>query len=173
VSTLRRIVWVTLLFLVGGALAGVLWELLWEPTKGVTYQGTWYADPAGPDTTFSAIALYVVIALPLGLVLAVVAGIWRDREWATVATVAVASVAAGFLMYAVGHAMGPADPQALAAGAADYDDSLPGALGLSAPDHGQVQWHSAALLALPTGAMLGLVGTYLLGSRGLARRPRG
>jgi hypothetical protein len=157
VSTLVRIAWVALLFLVGGALAGLLWELLWDPTTGVTYQGK----------------LYVVIAAPVGLVLAVLAGIGRGHEWATVGTVALASVAAGFLMYAVGHTVGPPDPQALAAGAADYDDSIPGALGLSAPDRGQVQWHSAALIALPAGAMIGLVGTYLLGSRGLARRPRG
>ena len=126
-STLRRIAWVAVLFLVAGALAGLLWEVLWDPTTGVTYKGTWYVEPAGPDNAFSSIALYVVIALPLGIALAVLAGVWRDHEWATAATVVVASVAAGVLMYAVGHSMGPADPQVLAAAKPDYTH-LPGSL---------------------------------------------
>ena len=50
---------------------------------------------------------------------------------------------------------------------------LPGDLGLTAPDRGRTPWHSTALVALPAGAMTGLVGMYLFGSRGLARRPRG
>ena len=75
-------------------------------------------------------------------------------------------------MYAVGASLGPPDPQALAAGSPDYTP-LPGDLGLTAPDRGRTPWMSTALLALPAGAMTGLVGTYLFGSQGLARRQRG
>ncbi|SED30783.1 hypothetical protein SAMN04489844_4147 [Nocardioides exalbidus] len=171
-SALRRVGLVTALFLLAGAAAGVLWEWLWDPTTGLTYQGQWYLEPAGPDRSFSSIALFVVIAVPLGLVLGVLCGIWRGHEVVTTVSVLVAAVAAGFLMYAVGHALGPADPQVLAAAKPDYT-KLPGDLGLTAPDADRVAWHSSALLALPAGAMAGLVGTYLLGKQGLARRSRG
>jgi hypothetical protein len=75
-------------------------------------------------------------------------------------------------MYGVGTALGPPDPQALAAGRPDYTP-LPGDLGLTAPDDGRVRWHSTALLVLPAGAMAGLVGSYLLGNMGFVRRSRG
>ena len=41
------------------------------------------------------------------------------------------------------------------------------------PDDGRVRWHSTALVVLPAGAMAGLVGSYLLGNMGFARRSRG
>jgi hypothetical protein len=171
-SPLRRVLVVLVLFAVGGAAGGVLWERLWQAPTGLAYQGTWYLEPAGPDFSFEAIALFVVIAFPLGLVLAVLSGMWRGHEIATLVSVLVGASAAAFVMYAVGHALGPGDPQALAAGQPDYTP-VPGDLGLTAPDQGRVPWHSTALLALPAGAMTGLVGTYLLGSRGFVRRPRG
>jgi hypothetical protein len=159
-------------FLVAGAAAGVLWERLWEPPVGVTYQDQWFLEPAGPDLSFAGIALFVLIAFTLGLVLAVLSGLRGDHELVTVGTVLVAAVLAGVVMYAVGSALGPADPQLLAAGSPDYT-TLPSGLGLTAPDRGRTQWHSTAFVALPAGAMTGLVGTYLFGSRGFVRRPRG
>jgi hypothetical protein len=159
-------------FLVAGAAGGVLWERLWEPTSGLTYDDQWFLEPAGPDVSFQAIALFVLIAFPLGVVLAVLAGLLRDGETATVVTVLVAATVAGIVMYAVGAALGPADPQALAAGSPDYTP-LPGDLGLTAPDLGRTAWHSTALLAFPAGAMTGLVGMFLFGSPGLPRPPRG
>ena len=170
--TLRRLALVVVGFLVAGAGAGVLWQRLWEPTAGVTYQDTWYLEPAGPDVAFQAIALFVMIAFPLGMVLAMVSGLWRGGETATVVTVLVAATAAGILMYVVGAALGPPDPQVLAAGSPDYT-ALPGGLGLTAPDPGRTPWHSTALVAFPTGAMTGLVAMFLFGSQGLARRSRG
>ena len=143
-------------FLVAGAAGGVLWERLWKPTSGVAYDGQWYLEPAGPDVAFQAIALFVVIAFPLGMVLAMVSGLGRGGETATVVTVLVAATAAGILMYVVGSALGPPDPQVLAAGSPDYT-ALPGGLGLTAPDPGRTPWHSTALVAFPTGAMTGRV----------------
>ena len=86
--------------------------------------------------------------------------------------VLVAAALAGIVMYAVGTSLGPADPQALAAGKPDYTP-LSGDLALNAPDEGLAPYRSTALVALPAGAMTGLVATYLFASRGLARRPRG
>ena len=169
---LRRVLSVLALFVVGGAAGGVLWERLWDAPTGLAYQGRWYLEPAGPDFSFEGIALFVLIAFPLGLVLAVLAGLWRGHETVTVVTVLVSASVAAVVMYAVGSALGPPDPQALAAGRPDLTP-LPGDLGLTAPDQGRVQWHSTALVALPAGAMTGLVGAYLLGIGGYARRSRG
>ncbi|MDZ5663733.1 hypothetical protein SFC79_18300 [Nocardioides sp. S-58] len=169
---LRRIVLVLAAFAVAGASAGLLWERLWEPPTGLTYQGRWFLEPAGPDVSFEGIALFVLIAFPLGLLLGVLAGLWRHHETATLLAVLVGAGLAGVVMYAVGSSLGPADPQALAAGQPDYTE-LPGGLGLTAPDPDRVPWHSTALVAFPAGAMTGLVGTYLLGSRGFASRSRG
>jgi hypothetical protein len=105
-------------------------------------------------------------------VLAVLAGLWRGHETVTVVTVLVSAAIAAAVMYGVGTALGPPDPQALAAGRPDYTP-LPGDLGLTAPDDGRVRWHSTALVVLPAGAMAGLVGSYLLGNLGFARRSRG
>ena len=164
----RRVLSVVLLFVVGGAAGGVLWERLWDAPTGLAYQGHWYLEPAGPDFSFEGIALFVLIAFPLGLVLAVLAGLWRGHETVTLVAAGIAAA----VMYGVGTALGPPDPQALAAGRPDYTP-LPGDLGLTAPDDGRVRWHSTALVVLPAGAMAGLVGAYLLGNMGFARRSRG
>jgi hypothetical protein len=171
-TVVTRVAVVLVGFLLAGAGAGVLWERLWTAPEGLTYKGQWYLEPAGPDYSFSGIALFVMIAFPLGLVLAVIAGLRPDHEVATVLTVLVAACLAGVVMYVVGNSLGPADPQALAAGKPDYTP-LSGGLGLTAPDPHREPWHSTALVAFPAGAMAGLVGSYLLAGRGLARRRRG
>jgi hypothetical protein len=172
-TLLVRLGAVVVTFLVAGVLAGVVWELLWSPPTGVTYKGHWYLEPAGPDVSFQGIALFVLIAFPLGIVLGVLAGLLRGHETATALTVLVAASLAGIVMYAVGSSLSPPDPQPLAAGQPDYTTDIPGHLGLTAPDHGRVPWHSSALVVLPTGAMAGLVGTYLLFGKRLPRRSRG
>lgn len=163
---------VLVVFVVAGAAAGVLWERLWDAPDGLSYQGEWFLEPAGPDISFEGIALFVLIAFPLGVVLAVLAGIRRGHEVAIVLTVLVAAGLAGIVMYAVGSSLGPGDPQALAAGTPDYTP-ISGDLGLTAPDRDRAPYRSTALVALPAGAMTGLVGMYLLGGRGFAERPRG
>lgn len=169
---LVHVVVVVAVFLLAGAAAGALWERLWDAPSGLTYQGEWFLEPAGPDVSFGGTALFVLIAFPLGVVLAVLAGIRRGHEVVTVVTVAVAASLASILMYAVGSSLGPGDPQALAEGTADYT-SLDSDLGLTSPDRDRVPYGSTALVSLPAGAMTGLVGMYLLGSRGFTRRPRG
>ena len=163
---------VLVVFLAAGAAAGVLWERLWHAPPGLSYQGEWFLEPAGPDISFEGIALFVLIAFPLGVVLAVLAGIRRGHEVATVLTVLVASCLAGIVMYAVGSSLGPGDPQALAAGTADYTP-IDSDLDLTPPDTDGTPYRSTALVALPAGAMTGLVAMYLFSSRGLAKRPRG
>jgi hypothetical protein len=171
-TVLVRLAVVAAAFLGAGFAAGALWEWLWHAPVGLSYHGEWFLEPAGPDFSFEGVALFVLIAFPLGLVLAVLAGLRHDHEVATVLTVLVASSLAAVVMYAVGSSLGPADPQALAAGSADYTP-IDGDLGLTAPDRDRAPYRSTALVALPAGAMTGLVGMYLLGSRRLAEAPRG
>lgn len=171
-TLLRRFGVVLALFVVAGAAAGALWERLWDAPAGLVYEGRWFLEPAGPDVSFEGIALFVAIAFPLGLVLGALAGLWRGHEAAMVVMVLVAACLATGAMYAVGSMLGPGDPQALAAGRPDYTP-LDGGLGLTAPDQGRVPWHSTALVAMPAGAMAGLVVTYLLVSKGFVRRSRG
>ncbi len=169
---LVRLAVVVVVFLAAGALAGIAWERLWDAPVGLTLQGSWFLEPAGPDLSFQPVWIFVAIGFPLGLLIAAVVGLWRDHEALTVVVVLVAAGLASVLMYAVGTHLGPADPQVLAAGRPDYT-SLPGSLGLTAPDADRTPWHSTALLALPMGAMAGLVGSYLLAGRGFDRRSRG
>lgn len=167
-----RLAVVVAAFLLAGAVAGVVWERLWDAPPGLSYGGEWFLEPAGPDVSFEGIALFVLIAFPLGVVLGALAGIRREHEVPTVLTALVAAGLASVVMYAVGSSLGPSDPQALAAGQPDYTP-ISGDLVLTAPDRDRVPYRSTALVALPAGAMTGLVGMYLLGGRGLATRPRG
>ena len=63
---MRRLGAVVALFLGAGAGAGVLWEWWWDSPTGVVFRDQWYLEPAGPDFSFDGIALFVLIAFPLG-----------------------------------------------------------------------------------------------------------
>ncbi|QBX54020.1 hypothetical protein EXE58_00010 [Nocardioides seonyuensis] len=110
-------------FVACGALAGVIWNAWWEPPSGVAYQGMWLLDPAGPDVALSGTALYVALAFPVGLVLGVVVSAVPRHEVATLVGVVVGSALAAWVMYSIGHLLGPPDPRVLAAGEADFTTS--------------------------------------------------
>lgn len=164
----KRVGLVIASFGIAGVLAGVVWEWVWDAPSGLVYKGRWFLEPAGPDVAFSGAALYVLIALPLGLVLGLLFARLRSHETLTLASVLVGAALAGWLMYAVGHALGPADPNVLAKGVEDLT-SLPGNLVLTT-DQGSVPARWVALVALPSGAMLGLAVTYLTGRQRISRR---
>lgn len=159
-------------YVVAAALAGVLWEQLWSAPPGLSYQGKWFLEPAGPDLAFQGAALYVLVALPVGVLLAVLVSLRPRHEVATVLTVLLASGIGALVMYAVGHGLGPPDPHPLAAGQPDFT-TISADLVLGGSVKGENPLASTALLAMPTGAMAGLVVVYLLGNRGSRRSPRG
>lgn len=167
-----RIAVVLALFIGAGAAAGVLWERLWSAPAGLTYQGEWFLEPAGPDLSFEGTALYVLIALPVGLLLAIACTLRPHHEVSTVVAVLVAAGLGAVTMYAVGHGLGPPDPQALAAGQPDFTP-LSGDLVLGSSTPGERPFSSTALMAMPVGAMAGLVGVYLLGRRRIDTSSRG
>lgn len=164
---MRRALPVLLVFAAVGAGAGVLWEVLWDAPTGVVFKDQWFLEPSGPDISFSGTALYVLIALPLGAVLGAAAALLRGREALTLVSVLVGSLVAGWVMYAVGHALGPPDPRVLAAGKPDYT-TVPADLVLAAAGDSTAPYRSTAFVAFPVGALAGLTLVYLTG----LRRPR-
>lgn len=107
-------------FAVSGALAGVVWEQLWDAPDGVVFEGRWFLEPAGPDHAFSGTGWYVVVALLAGAVTAFVLGwLWPRNELVSVVAIALGSMLAAWVMFEVGHALGPQDPRVLATGQPD------------------------------------------------------
>ncbi len=153
-------------FAAAGAGAGVLWEHLWEPTRGVVVDGTWYAgtrvdgdfvvsDFPALTGYFDATATFVLIGVAAGLVLGVLCGLLvRRSELVMFAAVAAGSVLACFIAYRLGVALGPVDPTVLEA-SADNGTVLPDRLSLAA---------GSPFLGWSFGALLGIGGTYFLTS---------
>jgi hypothetical protein len=163
----RRLLLVLLGAAVWGALLGCVWEALWVPPAGAAYEGTWYLAPGGLAQDVGATGWFVVVGLVGGLVFGLVSAVLsRDREVLTLVAVAVGSVLAGWVMFHVGHALGPADPQVLAASAGDYE-AIPADLRLAGA--GTRPWplwfDSSAFTAFPAGALFALMGVFLSGSR--------
>ncbi|WP_162794385.1 hypothetical protein [Nocardioides houyundeii] len=170
----RRLVLMLLAALVWGALLGCVWEAVWTPPNGAAYQGTWYLGPGGLGQDVGGTAWFAVIGLAGGLVYGIVsAALTKDREVLTLVAVVTGAVLASWVMFHVGHALGPADPQALAADAGDYE-AIPSDLGLAgAGDRPWPFWFdSSAFTAFPAGALLGLTGVFLGGPRRTRERPR-
>lgn len=141
---------VVLLLTVGvAAVAGVVWEWLWEPTPGAAYGGKWALAYEGLPRDFDGTGLYVVTALVAGLLVGLVATVrFRRDEVVTLLALIVGAVVGGIVMAQVGHLLGPPDPYAAAVGKPDYAP-VPADLVL----HG---W--SAYAAYPAAALTGAVG---------------
>jgi hypothetical protein len=150
------------LFAISGALSGVLWEGLWDAPAGVAYQDQWFLEPSGPDYSFAGTGLYVVVAVVAGILTAFALGWWWPRnELAGLAAIVVGSVLAGWVMFKVGHALGPADPHVLAVGQDDLTP-IPSDLTLAG---------RSAYTAFPIGAMFASLYVFLIATgRGSGRR---
>lgn len=171
-AVLQRTSLVLGVFLVLGPAAGLIWHAWWDAPTGVVFEDNWYLAPAGPDVGFAGTALYVVVASLTGLVAGGGLALRRGQETLTVLVSAVAALVAGWLMFAVGHALGPEDPRPLAQGREDLTE-LPAELSLAAPDESREPWRSTALAAMPAGALAGLSIVYVLGSDRAGRHVAG
>lgn len=162
-------------FAASGALAGAIWERLWDAPAGVAFDGRWFLEPAGPDYAFSGTGWYVVVALVAGAVTAFALAWWWPRhELVGFLAIVIGSMVAGWVMVEVGHALGPPDPRLLAAGEADLT-AIPSDLTLAGADGPPrlLRFDSSAMLAFPIGAMIASICVYLVASgRASGRRQR-
>ncbi len=157
-SALPHLALVLLLFAVGGAVAGVVWEWVWTPPVGMVADGRWLLDADGLRDDVSGTALYIVVAAVAGLLLGVLAGLLpHPAELVTLAGVVVGSALAAWVMLEVGQALGPVDPRDLAADAGE-GALLPGRLTVSG-------W--SPYVAFTTGALVGLLVVLV----GITRHP--
>lgn len=162
-------------FAVSGALAGVIWERLWDAPTGVAFDGKWFLEPVGPDYSFSGTGWYVVVALVAGAVTAFALAWWWPRHEAIgLCAIVVGSVLAGWVMFQVGHALGPQDPQLLAAGKPDLT-AIPSDLTLAGMDGParSLRFDSSAMLAFPIGSLITSIVVYLLTSGRRSARTSG
>lgn len=146
-----------------GALAGVVWEWVWTPPSGVAFQGRWVLDENGLPGEFAGTGWYVVVAAAAGVLLGAGAALaTRDGEVVSLLAVALGAVLAGWVMFHVGHDLGPPDPRPLAAAAEDLTalsgDLRVGGAGL----HPRLYaFDSAAFVAFPGGALLAFAAVLL------------
>lgn len=152
-------------FALAGAIAGFVWERVWTPATGVVIDHQWRPEDAlALQQEFSGTGWYVVVGAAVGLLLGLAASLLVDRvPLLTLLAVVAGSALAGWLMLRVGVALGPADPQSLAAAAED-GTRLPAQLAVSG-------W--SPFIAFPAGALVGLV-IVLLGlvPRAVSPQPR-
>lgn len=174
-AVLARVPWLRVLvivaaFAVAGVVGGVVLARTTTPVEGVAYQGEWFPTRPGPDLMFEATVHYVAIAGGLGLLLGLAVAFWRGHEWTTLVTTGLAALAAGWVLHAVGVALGPPDPGPVAQASADLTP-IEGELAVAAPGDSRHVFLSTASLAMPVGALTGLAAVYLLAGRsGRSRR---
>lgn len=173
VRWLLRVVVVVAAAAVLGALAGVVWEWVWTPPSGIVVQGRWLLDETGLPSEFSGTGWYVVVAAAAGLLLGAGTALTaRDGEVVSLVAVALGAVLAGWLMFHVGHELGPPDPRPIARGADDLTavvgDLRVGGAGV---DPRIYALDSPAFVAFPAGAVLAFAALLL--SLGPRRRSRG
>jgi hypothetical protein len=147
------------IFAVVGVVAGVVWEWLWTPAVGTAVQHTWQPNLDTVRGEFSSTGWYVVVASVAGLVTTAVVGLaFKQGEVVTLVAVVAGSALAAWVMLRVGYSLGPGDPQAAAATAAD---GTPIPAELTVPG-------KSPFLAFPASALLALVVVFF----GVVRRLR-
>jgi hypothetical protein len=151
VSVVWQVVAVVVLFAFAGAVAGWVWDRVWDPPSGVAFEGSWYLDSTGRRAQFTSTGWFVVVGAVTGLVLgSLCAWLFERSELATLLAVLLGAALATYLMYAVGLALSPEDPRDLARDAAD---------GTRIPARADVSGRSPFLI-LPVASLAALAVAY-------------
>jgi hypothetical protein len=114
---LSTVALVLLAYAVLGAVAGVVWELVWTPPgQVIEHHQVFYDSYASLRRVFTGTGLYAIVAAVAGVLLGLaVALLSRGRELLVLALVIVGSAIAAGVMWRVGTLLGPSDPASLAA----------------------------------------------------------
>jgi hypothetical protein len=108
-------------YVVVGVLAGFVWERLWTPPDLIVrdHQAV-YTGYASLRRVFTGTGLYTLVAAVASALLALAAALLARRyELIVLAAVVAGSVLAAYAMFRVGTSLGPGDPIAAAAHAAN------------------------------------------------------
>lgn len=151
-AAVRQTLVTVLVFVVAGAIAGALWFWLWSPAPETD---AYLIDGGRPffddDLEFRSTGIYLMVAVPFGLVLGALFMWIHDRdELFTLGVVVVGAVAAGLVMAGVGSLIGPGQPESIDVNAA-HPNGFPTVK--AALDASPVAW----FLGLPGGALVGCV----------------
>jgi hypothetical protein len=146
-----------------GLVARLVWEPVWNaPTQQVQDHAVYYVDYESLRRVFTGTGLYAVVGFVASAATAlVVCLLTRRRELVTLLTVVVGSAIAAGVMWKTGVTLGPADPTAVAAHAAN-GTKVSGPL--------QVSGHSPYLV-WPMASLL-VLSLVFFGSPGPAHLPR-
>lgn len=119
---LRMVILVLLAYAALGALAGVVWEVVWTPPgQVIEHHQVFYDSYASLRRVFTGTGLYVIVSAVASALLGLgVALLSRGRELLMLGLVIVGSAIASALMWRVGTLLGPSDPADLAAHAAGH-----------------------------------------------------
>src|SRR5690606_18068557 len=99
-----------------------LWQWAWTPPTGAAWKGKWYLDPDGVGQDVASTGWFTLIGLVGGIAYGSLAGrLGLRRPLATLVGVAVGSFVVAYVMYQVGHVLGPPDPRAAARTADDWE----------------------------------------------------
>lgn len=143
-----------------GAVSGWVWEWLWTPPTGAAWKGEWFLDRQGLLHDVDATGWFTVVGLVAGIVLgALAARFVRAAPSAVLAGVVLGALLHAWVMYQVGHLLGPDDPHAAARGAVDWEPILSD-LRLAGVEQQWWPFASTATLAPVLGALLSLVGVF-------------
>ncbi|MCM3514021.1 hypothetical protein [Nocardioides sp. P86] len=161
---------VVVVFALAGLGAAWLWHLVWEPSRGLAFQGRFvvvdrdgFYDLPQLRGLFSATGLLAVVAFPTAVAVGLLTALVLDRhELVTLAAVVVGAVVAAALMAWLGQQLGPPDPDVLARSADDRTTLLSA---LEAP-------RPVPYLVWTTGALVGLLVAFVgVAKRGARRAP--
>src|SRR5690606_2669209 len=144
-------------------LTGWLWELAWTPPTGAAWKGEWFLDRQGLLDDVSATGWYTVVGLSAGILLGAVAARYvRAAPLVVLAGVVLGALAHAWVMYQVGHLLGPDDPHVVARTAGDWEPIISD-LRLAGVERQWWPFSSTATLAPAVGALVSLVGIFLGG----------
>ncbi|WP_203335260.1 hypothetical protein [Nocardioides limicola] len=123
----------------------MLWSVLVTPPVGVVHEGTVWQSGLSSQSEFGVTGWYLLLGFGVAVVLGGVLA-WRlvDHEYAVLIGLILGSVAAALLASAVGAALGPASPEALAAGLPDGTEVE---INLAVHPLAWVSWPIGALMA--------------------------
>lgn len=148
-----------------GVVTGWLWEWLWTPPTGAAWKGEWFLDRQGLLDDVSATGWFTVVGLVAGIGLgAAAARFVRAAPLLVLGGVLLGAFLHAWVMYQVGHLLGPEDPHVVARTAGDWEPIVSD-LRLAGVERTWWPFASTATLAPAVGALISLVGIFLGGPR--------